>query len=293
MEEQERWQVRAAAWELIALSFRYPDDTLAKAVCSGEWVAAAREIAEALGCRSDFECDASRYFGDAVATEAAAIDFLHRLRAEATRLFVGAPAPVVSPYEGVWRAADDGVQALLFVSPHTMEVERFMRECGFVRPETENEPLDHIATEAELMEHLALRAAGIEAASEGYGVGFPDQHVVDDPNADRLDQQVADDPNDDQLDRPAAGDPSIHCPGQLIAADFPSKSAAAYNHFLATHLLSWAPRFAAAVVEESTSPFYRTAATFLVTILNEAKGATDIAADFMGEYRNVFEELAK
>ncbi|MVN62794.1 TorD/DmsD family molecular chaperone, partial [Gordonibacter urolithinfaciens] len=84
------------------------------------------------------------------------------LRPEATRLFVGAPEPAVSPYEGVWRAADDGVQALLFVNPHSMEVERFMRGCGLGRPEGTNEPLDHVATECELMEHLALRAAGAE-----------------------------------------------------------------------------------------------------------------------------------
>ncbi|MEI3231974.1 MAG: molecular chaperone TorD family protein [Gordonibacter pamelaeae] len=63
---------------------------------------------------------------------------------------MGAPEPAVSPYEGVWRAADDGVQALLFVNPHSMEVERFMRACGLGRPEGTNEPLDHVATECEL-----------------------------------------------------------------------------------------------------------------------------------------------
>ena len=39
------WGVRAAAWELAALSFRYPGAELAGAVASGEWAAAAREIA--------------------------------------------------------------------------------------------------------------------------------------------------------------------------------------------------------------------------------------------------------
>ena len=43
-----------------------------------------------------------------------------------------------------------------------MEVERFMRGCGLGRPEGTNEPLDHVATECELLEHLALRAAGAE-----------------------------------------------------------------------------------------------------------------------------------
>ena len=40
------WQARAAAWELAALSFRYPGAELAGAVASGEWAAAAREIAQ-------------------------------------------------------------------------------------------------------------------------------------------------------------------------------------------------------------------------------------------------------
>ena len=52
------------------------------------------------------------------------------------------------------------MQPLLFVNPRSMEVERFMRSCGLGRPEGTNEPLDHVATECELLEHLALRAAG-------------------------------------------------------------------------------------------------------------------------------------
>ncbi|MBC2889858.1 molecular chaperone TorD family protein [Gordonibacter massiliensis] len=92
---------------------------------------------------------------------------LRSLRAEATRLFVGAPDAACSPYEGVWRAADDGVQALLFVNPHSMEVERFARACGLGRPEGTSEPLDHAATECELLQHLAMLEAGIAAPPEG------------------------------------------------------------------------------------------------------------------------------
>ena len=151
-----RWQARAAAWELAALSFRYPGAELAGAVVSGEWADAAREIAGALGLALP------EGLGEGLSGRSGPEDALHALRPEATRLFVGAPEPAVSPYEGVWRAADDGVQALLFVNPHSMEVERFMRSCGLGRPEGTNEPLDHVATECELLEHLALRAAGAE-----------------------------------------------------------------------------------------------------------------------------------
>ena len=150
------WGVRAAAWELAALSFRYPGSELAGAVASGEWAEAACEIAAALGLALP------EGLGEGLLGRSGPEDAPHALRPEATRLFVGAPEPACSPYEGVWRAADDGVQALLFVNPHSMEVERFMRGCGLGRPEGTNEPLDHVATECELLEHLALRAAGAE-----------------------------------------------------------------------------------------------------------------------------------
>ncbi|MFQ7670277.1 MAG: DUF4405 domain-containing protein, partial [Eggerthella lenta] len=42
------WQARAAAWELAALSLRYPDAELAEAAAGGEWDEAAGEILAAL-----------------------------------------------------------------------------------------------------------------------------------------------------------------------------------------------------------------------------------------------------
>lgn len=162
----ETWHLRATAWELLALSFRYPDEVLAEAITSGEWSEAACEVTEALvsfassPAPAEGLSDASACAG-AIGEDAAS--FLHTLRAEATRLFVGAPEPTCSPYEGVWRAKAEGVQPLLFVNPHSMAVERFMKSCGLGRPEGTNEPLDHVATECELLEYLALRAAGFSA----------------------------------------------------------------------------------------------------------------------------------
>lgn len=152
----------------------------------------------------------------------------HALRAEATRLFVGAPEPLCSPYEGVWRAADDGVQALLFVNPHSMDVERFCKACGLGRPEGTNEPLDHVATEFELLEYLALRAA-VDAAGE---------------------------PADD-VD---AGEP-----GDVVAsADLPGGSpAAAYDQFMDEHVRTWAPRFADKAADEARLGFYPQAGSLL------------------------------
>lgn len=170
----ELWSVRATAWELAALSFRHPTRELAEAVASGEWFAAAREICDAFGAElpEDFaEGVAPREGNDAVSVDA----LFHTLRAEATRLFVGPGEPACSPYEGVWRAKADGVKPLLFVNPHSMEVERFVKACGFTHPEGSNDPLDHIATECELLEALALRAAqdGPGAGDAGLPGGSP------------------------------------------------------------------------------------------------------------------------
>ena len=217
------WQARAALCELLALSFRYPDDVLVGAIASGEWGEAAEEIAGALGLAWPAD-------GAPGAAEAAAVDdpdeLKHALRAEATRLFVGAPEPLCSPYEGVWRAADDGVQALLFVNPHSMDVERFCKAC-----EGTNEPLDHVATEFELLEYLALRAA-VDAAAE-------------------------------------AGDPVEDAdegePGDVVAsADLPGGSpAAAYDQFMDEHVRTWTPRFADKAAEDARLGFYPQAGSLL------------------------------
>ena len=58
---------------------------------------------------------------------------------------------------------DEGVQALQFVNPHSMDVERFCKSCGLGRPEGTNEPLDNAATELELLQYLASLEAGIAA----------------------------------------------------------------------------------------------------------------------------------
>ena len=164
----EQWQSAASMCELLAFSFRYPALELSEAVASGEWLDAAREIAAANGLElpADFGCEdlAQGRSGEAAADADA---LLHELRTESTRLFVGTPDAVTSPYEGVWRAGDDGVQALLFVNPHSMAVQRFCASCGLGQPEGTNEPLDHVATELELMEYLASVSAGIVELPEG------------------------------------------------------------------------------------------------------------------------------
>ena len=251
------WQVRAAAWELLALSLRYPDEVLAEAIASGEWEAAAAEIAEALGIGEGEEGDAldaapaptiasAMRHADACGTADArggaapparpAPDamngaappawpappaLLRSLRVEATRLFVGAPEPAVSPYEGVARALAEGARPLLFVNPRSMGVERFVRSCGLGRPEGANEPLDHVAAECELLSYLASLAGGAPApAGAPCGAALP------------------------------GGSPQ-----------------AAYAAFLDAHARRWMPAFAAAVRAEARAPFYGAAARLLAAVV--------------------------
>lgn len=157
VEHSESWQVRATICEFMAFSFAYPTKDLIEVLVSGEYADAFKEISQAAGIATDTNDIAALGTYSSQDPE----DALRILRTEATRLFVGAPEPVVSPYEGVWRAEDDGVQALLFVNPHSMAVERFMKNCGITQVEGKNEPFDHIATELAFMEFLASAEAGI------------------------------------------------------------------------------------------------------------------------------------
>ncbi|WP_207668095.1 TorD/DmsD family molecular chaperone [Adlercreutzia caecimuris] len=239
------WQARAAMCELLALSFRYPEDkVLAEAIASGEWGEAADEIAAALGLAWSSAAAPGAAEAAALADPA---DIQKELRPEATRLFVGAPQAACSPYEGVWRATAEGVQPLLFVNPHSMAVERFCKACGLGRPEGTNEPLDAVWTELELLEYLALRAAADAAEAEGIaGDAAAVEDVVEDEDA----LEEFED----------AGEP-----GEVVAsADLPGGSPeAAWDEFIADHARQWMPQFAAAVQEESRVPFYATAANLL------------------------------
>lgn len=165
-----RWRLFATVWELLALSFRYPDDELAMAVTTGEWVEAAEELASNLGVGVSFKAIADDAFGENVPSSAGK-GLLCRLRGEATRLFVGSPNPVVHPYEGMWASADEGVDPLLFVNPKTRNVQRFFNACGLARSSGANEPVDHVATECELLEYLALQASGVNVGS-GAAISF-------------------------------------------------------------------------------------------------------------------------
>ena len=256
----DRWQARAAMSELLALSFRYPEDrVLADAIASGEWGEAADEIAGALGI--SWSVAAAPGTAEAAALDDPA-ELQKSLRTEATRLFVGAPEAAASPYEGVWRAHAEGVQPLLFVNPHSMAVERFCKACGLGRPEGTNEPLDAVWTELELMEYLALRAAADALDTEGAadvtagGDGTPTEAEAAEYR--EIGEEI------DEFDTDEGPEP-----GDVVAsADLPGGSpAAAWDEFMADHARVWMGRFAEGVQEASRAPFYRTAANLLAAFI--------------------------
>jgi TorA maturation chaperone TorD len=162
---QEEWLIQATLCELLAKSLQLPTQELAGVLAIGEYADALVDIGAAAGLNQSRLAQA-----DALLTAYVGQDpeeLFHVLRAEYTRLFVGAPEPVVSPFAGVWYAREQGVEPLLFVSTRAMEIERFLRSYGVGQAEGKNEPLDHIATEFEFLQYLALVNAGAVQVPEG------------------------------------------------------------------------------------------------------------------------------
>ncbi|MFR7493869.1 MAG: molecular chaperone TorD family protein [Adlercreutzia sp.] len=249
------WQARAAMCELLALSFRYPEDkVLADAIASGEWGEAADEIAVCWGstegrhgprCRRGRRAGRPRRHSEGAAPEA-------------TRLFVGAPEAACSPYEGVWRAKAEACSRSCS-EPALHGRGALLQGSGLGRPEGTNEPLDAVWTELELLEYLALRAAAdaMDAAAEadveagGDGAPTEEQAAQYKEVGDEIDEFDAED------DGPEPGD-------VVASADLPGGSPeAAWDEFMAEHAKVWMPQFAEACEKDSRVPFYKQAASLL------------------------------
>jgi len=181
--DKEQWLNKAALCEALALGLRLPTPELAGALASGEFSDALVELGEANGL------DSAAYLcvGDALKPYAGqdADALFHALRIDYTRLFVGSPQPVASPFAGVWHAAAQGVEPLLFVNRRSMDVERYLRKYGVGQAEGTNEPLDHIATMLEFLQYLALVNAQAVLPPEGVDIpedafrGFIEAYLVD------------------------------------------------------------------------------------------------------------------
>jgi len=159
------WVARAALCELVALSLRLPTQETADILVSGEFSEALTELGDKTGLDPSHLAQSKDLLVQY--REQDPEQLFHDLRIEYTRLFVGAPTPQVTPYAGVWHALEQGVEPLMFISPRAMEIERFMRSCGVGQQEGRNEPLDHIATEFEFLQYLALVLAGAAQIPKG------------------------------------------------------------------------------------------------------------------------------
>lgn len=158
--------VRARACTLFSRSLAYPDGMLTAAVQSGEWDQLMEQALDALGRDVPGASQAGGACRPFAGDDSESVRRMHELRAESTRLFLGLPEPVISPYEGTWLMRQ-GARALLYVNPHTMKVERFMRACGVAASKDNHEPVDHIATEFAFLGHLASLSAH---ADDGIGL---------------------------------------------------------------------------------------------------------------------------
>jgi TorA maturation chaperone TorD len=172
------WQERvnqAALYELLAHAFLFTTKELAEALSSGEYADALAEI----GAANGLDADVLALAADELAPykDAEMDGLFHEVRTEYTRLFVGAPTPLVSPFAGVWWAHGAGVEPLLFVNKESMAVERFMRSCGIGQPQGTNEPLDHMGSELEFLQYLCLVSVDVLKSSEA--VTIPENALED------------------------------------------------------------------------------------------------------------------
>ena len=159
-----KWMNRAALYELLAKSYVFAADEMAKALASGEYSDAFREVGQANGF-SSAACEESYALLDSYAGQDESLVF-HSVRKEYTRLYIGRKDPLVTPYAGVWASLEKGEKPLLMVGKESMAIERFMRKCGMGQPEGTNEPLDHIASLLEVLYFLCLvKAEAVKPAS--------------------------------------------------------------------------------------------------------------------------------
>jgi TorA maturation chaperone TorD len=162
---EKTWESKAAIYELLAKSFLFIEREVVEALVSGEYNEALIELSEINGLSvspADGGIDGLSRYLDLDADEV-----LHALRREYTRLYIGVRDPLIFPFAGAWDSVKRGKKPLLFVGKESMAIERFMRKCGIVQPEGTNEPLDHIGSMLEFLQHLCLLEAGLLRQPEG------------------------------------------------------------------------------------------------------------------------------
>ena len=158
MDSTSTWRNNSIICEYLALSLACPTEELLASIKSGDFDASTTEIRALLGLAPI----------SALADEIFTLDIDHSsealrtLRAEYTRLFVGAPTPLIRPYESSFRLAAEGrTDIVLMVNPYAQKVEDFYFECGLKKSTEHNMPADHVSSELEALCYLAGVEAGL------------------------------------------------------------------------------------------------------------------------------------
>ncbi|WP_165046042.1 molecular chaperone [Adlercreutzia sp. ZJ138] len=148
----------AAFFELMGLSFSYPDRKLLGLIQTGEYKDAYLELTGLVGLDGKTISDMTATLDNM--TQRDAEELFHELRVEYTRLFVGTPKPLVSLSEGVWLGHKRGDNVVLaIINGSTIAVEKFMKSCGIFPSKTNREPIDTIYTECEFMQYLLTKSS--------------------------------------------------------------------------------------------------------------------------------------
>lgn len=156
MDSRELWRTLSVVGEYVGLSFACPGKDLSEALTCGEYLSATREIREVLSLDAD---DQGLSFIASLVGKGEK-RALADVRVEYTRLFVGAPKPIVRPYEGSFRLAGEGRDDIvLMVNPYAQQVASFYDECGIAV--LSSEPGDHVSLELQALSYLAGVEAGL------------------------------------------------------------------------------------------------------------------------------------
>jgi len=222
------WLHLSALYEMLALSFAYPQERLADAVVSGEYANALLELVSINDIADEVAAELDESYSRREAhlplrsgyTDMSVEKVEEALVAEYARMFIGAPTAVVPPYESAWIDFEDDygepdadVVQMVDNPDRAAAAAQWYRSCGLRIPEESDEPLDHIATELEFLQYLCGVMAGVMEPS-----------------------------------------------GEAVI------TAEAYEGFRAEHILGWARRFAHGVMLKTHEPFYRMAAAILVAL---------------------------
>ncbi len=167
----DRMNAIADFYQLMAIMFRLPHDTMVEGLVNGDVVSGIKEMSDEIGFTnqqlSRIEKELSVIEGQAKEGKIT----LTLLRQAYTKAFTHPKKPLIFPYESqflFWEANPDSSYDLaprLFVSDAALDTERCYKKAGLKRSEDKNFPGDYLPTELEFLGLLYDHMAKISASS--------------------------------------------------------------------------------------------------------------------------------